>query len=123
LKDKIKIGMMFRFFKKTIKKKLRDLLWESVLTEEFAAELQKKYVQHHTTNCRNHTTIDITSFFYEQSRVFNFQNVKENITIQQGTHIRGELLLFPFGGKNHDRRELLYWRKYSYMVCRRNNYW
>jgi acetyltransferase-like isoleucine patch superfamily enzyme len=38
------------------------------------------------------------SFFYIESRVFNFTQKKNNIQIGSFTHIRGELLLFAHGG-------------------------
>jgi acetyltransferase-like isoleucine patch superfamily enzyme len=90
---------MLQFIKQSIGRKIRELLWKFLLTEEFATELQKKYIANYIASCRNQVDIDATSCFYEQARVFNFQNNIEQISIAKGTHIRGELLLFPFGGK------------------------
>jgi acetyltransferase-like isoleucine patch superfamily enzyme len=37
--------------------------------------------------------------FYEQASVYNMQNDRNNIRIASNTHIRSELLIFPYGGK------------------------
>jgi acetyltransferase-like isoleucine patch superfamily enzyme len=36
--------------------------------------------------------------FYEQAEVHNFQNNTGKITVGENTHIRGRLLIFPYGG-------------------------
>jgi len=40
-----------------------------------------------------------SSRFYFQAYVYNFQSNKNNIVIGANTHIRGELLIFAYGGK------------------------
>ena len=37
--------------------------------------------------------------FYEGAAVINFQNNTTKITVNQGTHIRGELHIFKYGGE------------------------
>lgn len=37
--------------------------------------------------------------FYRQSKIVNMSNVNANILIGRGTHIRGELLVYPYRGK------------------------
>lgn len=37
--------------------------------------------------------------FLPEARVHNFQDVPEAIQLGAGTHIRGELLVFPYGGR------------------------
>ena len=48
--------------------------------------------------CYQGVTCDDTVKFYEQARVFNLQNDKNKIRIAANTHIRSELLIFPYGG-------------------------
>ncbi len=38
-------------------------------------------------------------FFYENAVVYNFQMDNSKIFIGRNTHIRGELLVFKYGGK------------------------
>ena len=38
------------------------------------------------------------SKIYPETKVFNFQNKIKNIKVGKGTHIRGELLIFGYGG-------------------------
>lgn len=44
-------------------------------------------------------TIGEKSVIHRESRIINFQNDKEAINIGRSTHVRGELLVFPHGGK------------------------
>lgn len=37
--------------------------------------------------------------FYRQSKIINMSNESDNILIGRGTHIRGELLVYPYRGK------------------------
>lgn len=46
-----------------------------------------------------HLSLGTDSKLYEQSRIFNFQNDKAKITLGINTHIRAELLIFPYGGE------------------------
>jgi acetyltransferase-like isoleucine patch superfamily enzyme len=41
------------------------------------------------------------SVFYEKATVFNFQNNINRIQVGQNVHIRGELLVFKYGGEIH----------------------
>lgn len=47
--------------------------------------------------CEKQVTLGRGSKFYPEARVYNLQS-KENIIIGEGTHIRGQLLVFKFGG-------------------------
>nr|WP_311194662.1 acyltransferase [Selenomonas noxia] len=58
-------------------------LWESI-----HHKIQQKYCV-----VGNHTK------FYRQSKIVNMSNKKDNILIGGGTHIRGELLVYPYRGK------------------------
>lgn len=58
-------------------------LWESI-----HHKIQQKYCV-----VGNHTK------FYQQSKIVNMSNKKDNILIGGGTHIRGELLVYPYRGK------------------------
>ena len=42
---------------------------------------------------------DTTSILYDTSRVFNFSEDNTKITVGYKCHIRGDLLVFPYGGK------------------------
>ena len=48
--------------------------------------------------CQKDVTMNSLSRFYEQAHVDNFQNDKLKIEIGSNTHIRGELLVFAYGG-------------------------
>lgn len=48
--------------------------------------------------CSSAATLGTGSKFYKQASVFNFQHDKTKIRIGHNTHIRGELLVFPYGG-------------------------
>ena len=37
--------------------------------------------------------------YYPESRVINLQNNKSSIVVGENSHIRGEMLVFPYGGK------------------------
>jgi acetyltransferase-like isoleucine patch superfamily enzyme len=46
----------------------------------------------------NSDLVNNGSKFYKESNVFNFQSNPEKITCGKNTHIRGELLVFAYGG-------------------------
>lgn len=48
--------------------------------------------------CTSAVTSKPGSRFYRQASVVNMQHDKEKIRIGSNTHIRGELLIFPYGG-------------------------
>ena len=48
-------------------------------------------------NCLEQVIIGESSSFYPEAKVFNYQNNKKKITIGINTHIRGELLIWPYG--------------------------
>ena len=49
--------------------------------------------------CSLNATVGEGSRFYKTSSVHNFQHEKSKIRIGTNTHIRGELLIFPYGGE------------------------
>ena len=53
--------------------------------------------QQNINECLEHVTIGTKSKFYPESKVYNSQ-LKENIVIGRNTHIRGQLLVFKYGG-------------------------
>jgi acetyltransferase-like isoleucine patch superfamily enzyme len=48
--------------------------------------------------CSSEVTLGAGSRFYKQATVWNFRKDKTKIRIGINTHIRGELLVFPYGG-------------------------
>lgn len=49
-------------------------------------------------NCHNHSISD-SAFFYNESRIHNFQQNNKKIKVEGGSHIKGELLVFAYGGE------------------------
>jgi maltose O-acetyltransferase len=47
--------------------------------------------------CKQHVTIGKNSRFYPEAEVHNLQNKRDKIIIGENTHIRGELLIWPYG--------------------------
>lgn len=61
--------------------------------------IEKKINENKIQRAESHVMKAPTSRFYEQAVVFNLQNNISKIVIGEHSHIRGELLLFVFGGK------------------------
>lgn len=89
------LSMIKRFIKSIINRILLKLIDIDNLTEV----VHQKNINKTINNCIKQVVIGEGSRFYEQSKVFNFQNRKDKINISHGTHIRGELLVFPFNGQ------------------------
>jgi acetyltransferase-like isoleucine patch superfamily enzyme len=51
--------------------------------------------------CTNQVMIDDSSNFLDQAKVFNFSRDKSKIRIGKNSRLRGELLIFPYGGQIH----------------------
>jgi acetyltransferase-like isoleucine patch superfamily enzyme len=51
--------------------------------------------------CKEAVTIGEKSRFYEEAKVVNLRRDNSCIVIGEGTHIRGELVTFAFGGQIH----------------------
>jgi len=49
--------------------------------------------------CFDDCLVGKNSRFYEQAEVHNFQKNRYSISIGENSHIRGRLLVFPYGGK------------------------
>lgn len=50
-------------------------------------------------NCKAQISIDSEVNFHKEAIVYNLQNNRSKIRINENTHIRGELLCFKYGGK------------------------
>lgn len=61
--------------------------------------LNNKIIKEQITNCDNQVTKSKDSLFYKDAVVYNFQKDESKIVIGKNTHIRGELLVFKYGGK------------------------
>lgn len=77
-----------------LKKILRYIAYDLGLKEIIAEALKEKKIK----SCLDSVTT-AGSTFYEEAKVFNFQNNAEKIIIGKNTHIRGELLVFASGGE------------------------
>lgn len=58
--------------------------------------LKEKYIEE---ELRKKVMIKENSKIYSCSKIYNLQNNKHSIKIEEKTHIKGELLVFKFGGK------------------------
>jgi len=61
--------------------------------------IMQDFVNKKIKSCIQSTTIKEDSRFYEEAIVKNMQNNPQNIFIGNNTHIRGELLIFKYGGQ------------------------
>lgn len=86
-----------------LSKQLRDLLNKNVPD----GEAMKEYLEIHEKGlnqlkidrCYQRCTIGEGSRFYEQAYVGNLQNDVSKISIGNHSNIRGELIIFPYGGR------------------------
>lgn len=61
--------------------------------------IDRSLVELKIQRCNKAVTIGRDSKFYGEAKVFNHQNDKSKIIIGEISHIRGELILFAYGGK------------------------
>jgi acetyltransferase-like isoleucine patch superfamily enzyme len=59
--------------------------------------LSKALDEQKVEQCLSEVTIGDKSHFYKEASVNNIANRKENISIGEGTHIRGELTVYGYG--------------------------
>jgi acetyltransferase-like isoleucine patch superfamily enzyme len=59
--------------------------------------INKWYFHEKISLCIRQVTIGKNSRFYPEAEVLNLQNRKDKIVIGENTHIRGELLIWPYG--------------------------
>jgi maltose O-acetyltransferase len=59
--------------------------------------INKWYFHEKISSCVRRVTIGKDSRFYPESEVHNLQNRRDRIVIGENTHIRGELLIWPYG--------------------------
>ena len=62
------------------------------------ARIEELKNKEHSDNNKNKITGQFVTL-YPESVIHNTQNNPDNIRIGESTHIRGELLIFPYGGK------------------------
>lgn len=58
--------------------------------------LERKMQRNSLTSCYKKVIIGAKSYFYFPAKVFNFSN-RNKIIVGNNTHLRGELLLYPYG--------------------------
>ena len=76
---------------------MRDMLIK--LLSFFVKKLTAVYELAVNFQCSSAVTLGARSIFYKEASVFNLQRDKTIINIGSNTHIRGELLVFPYGGE------------------------
>ncbi|WP_299458396.1 alpha/beta hydrolase fold domain-containing protein [uncultured Microscilla sp.] len=71
--------------------------------KEFMNSFEKAADQVKIDRCYEHCTVGKHSLFYKQAEVFNLRKDKDKakITVGDNTHIKGELLIFQYGGEIH----------------------
>jgi len=90
LPDDVMLRMDDEKLMKDLKNYLLDYVVEKLMSMyELAVNLQ----------CTTEVTLGDGSRFYKQATVVNMQHDKSKIKIGRNTHIRGELLVFPYGGE------------------------
>ena len=71
---------------------IKIIVWLDISTF-IGSSIRSSFLNYHSSvTYRN-------SFFYYDSEIKNMQNNPANIIVGNGTHIRGELLLFAYGGE------------------------
>lgn len=79
---------------KLIHKIITNVIRRSGLSTELNRIIADDKIKDCFKNC-----IHGNSFFYEEARIRNFPKNKNKISIGDNTHIRGELLVFNYGGQ------------------------
>jgi acetyltransferase-like isoleucine patch superfamily enzyme len=59
--------------------------------------INKWYFHEKNSSCNRQVTVGKNSRFYPEAAVYNLQHRKDKIVIGENTHIRGELLIWPYG--------------------------
>ncbi|HEU4719533.1 MAG TPA: acyltransferase [Bacteroidia bacterium] len=81
---------------KKINNRIRKYLLSQVITpEEFVQLAREKEIEQY----RMRMVLGDGSKLYDNARVFNLQGQREQIVAGQNTHIRGDLLVFAYGGR------------------------
>jgi len=81
-------------------KSIISILGKKNITDSLDIELLlNKIKKDKIIKCTEQVEIGENVFFYNEAEVFNLQNNPNKIEIGLNTHIRGELLVFKYGGK------------------------
>jgi acetyltransferase-like isoleucine patch superfamily enzyme len=81
-------------------KSIISILGKKNITDSLDIELLlNKIKKDKIIKCTEQVEIGENAFFYNESEVFNLQNNPNKIEIGINTHIRGELLVFKYGGE------------------------
>lgn len=62
-------------------------------------KIEARLAQLRTNRCYPQVTAADTARFYESAKVFNLQKNPAAISIGKNSHVRGELIVFPYGGR------------------------
>ena len=65
----------------------------------FSCRMMNLWERIHNKIQQKHCIVGSNSKIYRQSNIINMSNKKDHILIGSGTHIRGELLVYPYRGK------------------------
>jgi acetyltransferase-like isoleucine patch superfamily enzyme len=86
------IKLIGRFFR--IRKVFRYFFFKFISIDEISQLINEKKVN----NCLTYISIGDKSFFYKEAKVINMRKDKSAIIIGNSSHIKAELLVFPYGG-------------------------
>lgn len=86
---------------RSIRDNISFLILKAIGRNNLAAFLSKDYDLKRIEFSEKNLCVKMAdgSVFYEEARVFNFQENPDKIKINKNTHVRGELLVFKYGGK------------------------
>jgi acetyltransferase-like isoleucine patch superfamily enzyme len=71
---------------------LRKLFWRFIRPEDILLAIDKSKIN----KCLKNTAIEKDTVFYPEAQVNNFAEDRQKIKIGTGTHIRGELTIYPY---------------------------
>jgi acetyltransferase-like isoleucine patch superfamily enzyme len=80
-------------------KKLISKILLRLIDDDIVNLIQNKFDENVVKKNELMLTKDLDSKLYPEAKVFNIQGKKEAILLNQNAHIRGELLVFGYGGK------------------------
>jgi acetyltransferase-like isoleucine patch superfamily enzyme len=104
--DQTEMKLKYRFSPKLLTKRAINFIRRKIsriILFEYATinidSLMNKIIQNTIDKCKSQVMLGKGSQFYEEAKVFNHQQNPSNIIIGKDSHIRGELILFTYGGK------------------------
>lgn len=78
-----------------LKRLFRNIFFRLISPQDLAKAMAKKHVEKQMKGLR----LGKESALYPQANIYNLRQKEELINVGDGTHIRGELLVFAYGGQ------------------------